>query len=160
MRLPPHPRNPAIHFRSALPQDAAAIRELVRAAYAKWVPLIGREPMPMKADYDRAVAEHQIDMLHADGKFVGLIETLQHADHLWIENVAVHPDSQGQGHGQRLLAEAERRAAESGRAEIRLVTNGEFESNIALYGKVDYRVDRREPFLGGTAVYMSKVIGG
>ena len=40
--------------------DVRAIRELSRAAYAKWVPLIGREPWPMTADYGRAVAENII----------------------------------------------------------------------------------------------------
>ena len=43
MTSTPHPRDPAMQFRSALPQDATAIRDLVRAADAKWVPLIGRE---------------------------------------------------------------------------------------------------------------------
>ncbi|HEY5203999.1 MAG TPA: GNAT family N-acetyltransferase, partial [Roseiarcus sp.] len=43
--------------------DAARIRDLTRAAYAKWVELIGREPLPMQADYERTVAEHTIDLL-------------------------------------------------------------------------------------------------
>ena len=33
-----------VELRQAMATDAAAIRELTRAAYAKWVPLIGREP--------------------------------------------------------------------------------------------------------------------
>ena len=46
--------NPTAHetvLRRAGPDDAGAIRSLTRAAYAKWVPVIGREPMPMQADY-------------------------------------------------------------------------------------------------------------
>jgi len=35
--------------------DASAIRALTREAYAKWVPVIGREPKPMMADYAKAV---------------------------------------------------------------------------------------------------------
>jgi hypothetical protein len=35
-----------IELRQATPADAAAIRSLTRAAYAKWVALIGREPKP------------------------------------------------------------------------------------------------------------------
>ena len=34
-------------LRRATPRDAEAVRALTRAAYAKWVPLIGREPRPM-----------------------------------------------------------------------------------------------------------------
>lgn len=46
---------------------ATDVRALARAAYAKWVPQIGREPKPMTADYDRAVAEHIIDLREEDG---------------------------------------------------------------------------------------------
>ena len=64
--------------------DVAAISALVRAAYEKWVPLIGREPLPMQADYDEAVREHTIDLLYEDDELVGLIETIPRADHLFV----------------------------------------------------------------------------
>ena len=44
-------------IRSARPEDAHIVRSLVRSAYAKWVPVIGREPLPIVADYDRAVRD-------------------------------------------------------------------------------------------------------
>ncbi|SDR53036.1 Acetyltransferase (GNAT) family protein [Rhizobiales bacterium GAS113] len=147
---------PVTELRCAHPQDAGMIRDFVRAAYAKWVPAIGREPLPMTADYERAVQEHQIDILYIDGRMLGLIETMLRSDHLWIENIAVKPDSQGKGLGRQLLAHAERKAAEAGCAEIRLQTNAAFETNVALYERVGYLVDRWEPFMGGTTVYMSK----
>ena len=111
------PRTPDI--RAAAPTDADAIRSLTRASYAKWVALIGREPLPMQADYERAVAEHTIDLLTVDGALAGLVETILKPDHLWIENVAVAPEWQGRGRGRLLLNHAERRAIESGRLEIR-----------------------------------------
>lgn len=139
--------------------DAAAVRDLVRAAYAKWVPLLGREPMPMKADYEHAVREHRIDLLLVGGEMRGLIETMLRDDHLWIENVAVLPEAQGAGLGHMLLAHAERLAAEAGLAELRLLTSSAFAANVALYEKIGYRVDRLEPFMGGTTVYFSKRLG-
>jgi ribosomal protein S18 acetylase RimI-like enzyme len=146
-----------LRLRPGLRDDADAIRELVRVAYAKWVPLIGREPMPMRADYAVALAEHDFDLLVDGETIVGVLETLHHPDHLWIENIAVHPDRQGQGLGRRLLKWAEKRAEVAGTSELRLLTNQAFESNIALYQRVGYRIDRTEPFvLGGTTVYMSK----
>ena len=147
-------------IRPAVPADAAIIRDVVRAAYATWVPVLGREPLPMKADYQRAVREHQIDVLYVGGRMVGLIEMIIHPDHLWIENVAITPESQGNGFGRQLLDHAERRAAGAGCPEIRLLTNAAFEANVALYGAVGYDIDRHEPFMGGTTVYMSKGIGG
>jgi ribosomal protein S18 acetylase RimI-like enzyme len=94
-------------IRRATPADVAAIRALTRAAYARWVPLIGREPLPMTADHERAVREHRIDLLCAGAGLLGLIETIERGDHLLIENLAVAPASQGQGHGRRLLDHAE-----------------------------------------------------
>lgn len=148
-----------LRFRPASRDDVDAIRDLVRAAYAKWVPLIGREPMPMKADYAVAIAEHDFDLLCDGDTIVGLIETEHRSDHLWIENVAVRPESQGKGCGKKLLAWAEKRAGVAGTGEIRLLTNEAFVDNIRIYKKAGYKIDRTEPFaLGGTTVYMSKAL--
>ena len=149
---------PDVEIRPAVAADAARIRELTRAAYAKWVALIGREPLPMQADYEQALLEHEIDLLTVGGDLAGLIETIVHPDHLWIENVAVAPERQGRGYGRLLLAHAERRATEAKRVEIRLKTNAAFAANLALYAKLGYAIDRTEPFRGGTAVHMSKRI--
>jgi GNAT superfamily N-acetyltransferase len=149
---------PAIEIRPAIPADAEVIRNLTRAAYAKWVALIGREPLPMQADYERAVTEHKIDLLIVDGALVGLLETILRPDHLWIENIAVAPERQGRGYGRLLLAHAEKCAIEAGRFEIRPQTNQAFAANLALYAKLAYAIDRAEPFRGGMLVHMSKRI--
>jgi GNAT superfamily N-acetyltransferase len=154
MKVPPS----NIEIRPAILEDAAGIRALTRAAYAKWVPLIGREPLPMQADYVRAVAEHTIDLLIVGGALAGLVETILRPDHLWIENVAVAPEQQGRGFGRLLLDYVERRALQSGRTQIRLLTNQAFEANLALYAKLGYAVDRTESFRGGIVVHMSKRI--
>ncbi|TIQ28509.1 MAG: GNAT family N-acetyltransferase [Mesorhizobium sp.] len=146
----------SIEFRPAVPTDAAVIKAIVRAAYAKWVPVIGREPLPMRADYDKALQEHQFDLAVENSRIVGLIETMAHDDHIWIENIAVAPDAQGRGIGRLLLDSAERQAIEAGRPELRLLTNGAFEANVLLYRKHGYAIDREEPFMNGTTVYMSK----
>ncbi len=149
---------PNLSTRRAGPADAAAVRALTRSAYAKWVPIVGREPRPMTADYERAVAEHVIDLIEDDGgALLALIEMIAAADHLTIENIAVHPDLHGQGLGSRLLRHAEDVARSLGLAEMRLYTNGLMEANIMLYQRRGYREDRREeagPL--GIAVYMSK----
>ncbi|MER9407011.1 GNAT family N-acetyltransferase [Mesorhizobium caraganae] len=150
--------NSSIRFRPAERADAAKIRDIVRAAYAKWVPVIGREPLPMRADYDKAVAEHPFDVAVEDDRIVGMIETMLEDDHLWIENVCVAPQAQGRGIGRLLLERAELKALEAGRFELRLLTNGAFEANVLLYKRHGYSVDREEPFMGGMTVYMSKTL--
>ena len=134
------------------------MRDLTRAAYAKWIAAIGREPLPMQADYQRAVVEHTIDLLTVSGALAGLIETILQPDHLWIENVAVAPEWQGRGYGRLLLNHAERRAIHAGRPEIRLLTNQAFAANLELYAKLGYVIDRTQLFRGGTVVHMSKRI--
>jgi ribosomal protein S18 acetylase RimI-like enzyme len=145
-------------IRRAMPADARAIRDLTRAAYAKWVPVIGREPKPMAADYVAAVRNHLIDLLHVGGELAALIETIPAADHLLIENVAVAPAFQGRGYGCKLMAHAERLAVSLGHAEMRLYTNKLFDVNVRLYRRLGYRVDREEAFKGGFAVHMSKAL--
>lgn len=103
-----------LSLRRAVAADAAAVRALTRAAYAKWVSLVGREPLPMAADYDRAVAEHIVDLLEEDGNLHALIEMRAEAGHLLIVNIAVRPDQQGKGIGDRLLNHAERFARSHG----------------------------------------------
>ncbi len=145
-------------LRLAVASDAPAVRALVRAAYAKWVPLIGREPKPMGADYDAAVLRHRIDLASVDGMLAALIETIPASDHLLVENVAVAPAFQGRGLGRFLMAHAERLAAAQGVAEMRLYTNARFEENIRLYKTLGYRVEREEDSSLGVTVYMSKAL--
>ena len=146
-------------LRTALPHEGAALRELARAAYARWVPVLGREPRPMMADYEAAVATFRFDVIEMDGRLVASLQSEPRDGHYWVESVAVAPELQGQGIGQRLLAHAEVLAREAGLSEIRLLTNGKMTDNRRLYAKVGYVEDLEEPFGDGTVVYLSKRLG-
>ena len=137
--------------------DAAAVRDLTRLAYAKWVPIIGREPRPMTADYGVAVRDHAVHLLRLSGALTALIEMRPEADHLLIVNVAVAPSAQGRGYGRALMSHAEEFARSLGLDELRLYANGRFTENLKLYARIGYRVDREEdvPHLG-TVIHMSK----
>lgn len=148
----------ALSLLPATEQDAEAIHSLTRQAYGKWVPVIGREPKPMTADYAEAVKQHRIDLLYLDGKLAALIEMIPETDHLLIENVAVAPAFQGRGLGRKLMAHAEQVAASLGHSQTRLYTNQLFAENVQLYQKLGYQVDREERFNGGIAVHMSKPV--
>lgn len=146
-------------WREATASDAAAIRDLTRTAYAKWIPIAGREPLPMTADYDEAVRKHRFTLVHVDGTLAALIEMIPQADHLMVENVAVSPPFQGRGLGRRLMAHAEQVAAALGLTEMRLYTNKLYRENIRLYTMLGYRVYREDEFRGGIVVHMSKALG-
>jgi len=134
------------------------VRDLTRAAYAKWVPLIGREPKPMAADYEAAVRDHRVDLAFIGEELAGLIEMIPEDEALLIENLAVAPAFQGRGIGRLLLDHAETVAAWLGKPGIGLYTNTAFAENVALYQRLGYRIDREEPYLGGFTVYLSKPV--
>ncbi len=141
----------ALHLRRATAADATNVRALTRTAYAKWVPLIGREPIPMTADYDRAVADHIIDLWEERGQLLALIEVAPGPDHLLIENVAVRPNRQGKGLGSKLLHHAERFALSLGLNEVRLYTNAAFASNLSFYSRRGYQEYQRGSLLPGAS---------
>ena len=145
-----------LSFRRPGATDASAVRELTRAAYAKWIPVIGREPKPMGADYSVTVRDHLVDLLIDGENLVGLIEMVPGGDHLLIENVAVRPDSQGNGLGHRLMLHAEQVAQKLRFSEVRLYTNSRFKENIRLYISLGYAIDSQDQIGDGFRVNMSK----
>jgi predicted transcriptional regulator len=46
---------PDLMFRKAQAADAASIAGLTEAAYSQYIPLLGRKPQPMMADYEKIV---------------------------------------------------------------------------------------------------------
>jgi N-acetylglutamate synthase-like GNAT family acetyltransferase len=148
-----------LSFRRAVAADAEAVRTLTRTAYAKWVPVIGREPLPMTADYNRAVIAHIIDLMEESGNLLGLIEMCPTGDHLLIMNIAVSPAQQGRGLGDRLLRRAEQTARSLGLEEIQLYTNSAMTSNLDFYGRRGYQEFHRRTVVPGTvSVLMRKKI--
>lgn len=152
--------NDSMTLRRAGPADAAAVLALTRAAYAKWVPLIGREPKPMTADYAVAIRDHIVDLYEREGALLALIEMIPTPEHLLVENVAVHPDAQATGLGDQLMRHAEQVARSLGLHELQLYTNVAFTANIDFYARRGFTEFRRETFPGGAvAVHMRKHLG-
>ncbi|HET6622276.1 MAG TPA: GNAT family N-acetyltransferase [Dongiaceae bacterium] len=146
-------------FRRAGPEDAEAVRALTDAAYAKWVPVIGRRPKPMNADHDHAVRAHMVELAYLDGVLAGLIELIPAPDHLLLENIAVVPAHQKQGIGRRLMAHVEALARARGLTLVRLYTNKAFTNNLAFYRKLGYTLEREEPIKsGGSLVHFVKAV--
>lgn len=136
--------------------DVAVIRAGVDAAYSKWVPLIGRKPMPMMADYSALVAAGHVRVIKDGASVIGVLVLVDEPDHLLLENVCVAPGRQGQGIGLKLLAFTEAEARRRGFAEIRLYTNVKFSDNIALYRRHGYAETHRAVQGGFERVFMRK----
>lgn len=146
-------------LRRATAADTEAITNLVTAAYEGYIPLLGRTPIPMLADYGAAVLTHEVWVLvDSAAAIVGVIELIPQVDHLVIENVAIAPDHQGRGLGRRLLQHAEADARSRGAPEIRLLTNERYTANIAMYERYGYVETHREPHLGTDLVHFRKTL--
>lgn len=145
-----------LQIRRATTDDAPEVALLTRAAYAKWVPVIGREPLPMKADHAVAIREHRVELLLVDGVLAGLVEMICEPQWLLIENLAIAPAFQGRGCARILLEHAQQVARGQQLQGLRLFTNKQFSSKVDLYLHHGFAVDREEPFMGGFTVYMSK----
>ncbi|WP_242115874.1 GNAT family N-acetyltransferase [Sphingomonas lacusdianchii] len=145
-------------IRTATLADADAVTTITRAAYAKWVPVIGREPLPMKADHAAHIRDHRTDLLVVEDEVAALVEINQRRDDLLIENVAVAPRFQKLGYGRKMVAHAESLAAEARFEAVRLYTNAKFEDNVRLYSSLGYDVEREEAISDGVLVHMVKAI--
>ena len=143
-------------IRLAAPAEAPLLAAIVEAAYAPWVPIIGRRPMPMEDDYAARIAAGEAWVLEAAGRVQALVVIERHADHLLLDNIAVDPRRQGQGDGWALLDFVEAEARRLGLAEVRLYTNALMARNIALYAKRGYVETGRRQEQGFARVFMAK----
>lgn len=142
--------------RLARPEDAAALRDLVRAAYAIYVPRLGREPAPMQDDYAARIAAGQAWVLEHDGALVGALVLEDEPDALMLYNIAVAPAAQGRGVGRRLIAFTEAEARRRGHALLRLFTSEKMVENVAMYPRLGFTETHRGEEAGHRRVYFGK----
>jgi ribosomal protein S18 acetylase RimI-like enzyme len=125
-------------IRQAESRDVASITAVVEAAYAKYVPRIGREPAPMTADYVALVAANEVWVGISDRRVVGILVIRPGDDSLELENVAVEPGYQGRGYGRALIEFAEDEAQALGLPAVTLYTNEAMAENLQLYPQLGY----------------------
>jgi ribosomal protein S18 acetylase RimI-like enzyme len=78
-------------IRPAEPSDAAAVRNLVRAAYAGYVERIGKEPAPMREGYAVLIRAGEVWVLAKGGEVLGVLVIRPAEDHMLLGNVAIAP---------------------------------------------------------------------
>lgn len=147
-------------IRPALPNEATAVRALVRDAYGHYVERIGREPGPMNDDYGQRIAAGQTWVLEEQGAIRGIIVLEDRPDALLLYNVAVAPAAQGKGHGRQLIAFAEAEARRRGYDTVRLFTHERMVENIAIYTRLGFVETGRVEEGGFRRVYMERGVSG
>jgi ribosomal protein S18 acetylase RimI-like enzyme len=144
-------------IRRARPEDCAAVKAIVHAAYAIYVDRIGKPPGPMLDDYARLIADSAVNVLEdPDRTMAAIIVLVPQPDHLLLDNIAVRPDRQDRGLGRRLIAFAENEARRLGYAELRLYTHQKMTENIALYTRLGFVETGRGREAGYDRVFMRK----
>jgi len=131
-------------IRPALASDVQSMTACVRAAYAHYTERIGKPPGPMLDDYAEVIEQHLVWVICSGEQVAGLIVLMEQEQGMLLDNVAVHPDYQGQGIGRQLMDLAEAEARRLGYHEIQLYTHIKMDENIEIYGKRGYvEVERR-----------------
>jgi len=128
-------------IRPAGPADVPAVKAVTDAAYEHYIERIGLVPQPMRRDHAANVAAGQVYV--TGDPVVGLVVVEEREDHLYLDNIAVRPDAQGQGVGGRLLRFVEAHARARGLPEVRLYTNAKMWENQEIYPKFGYEVVER-----------------
>ncbi|MDA0351737.1 MAG: GNAT family N-acetyltransferase [Chloroflexi bacterium] len=147
-------------LRLATTEDFPAVRRCVDAAYRNYIGRIGRQPAPMTADYPALIARDAVHIAEDPDGSAAVAVFWREADHLYIDNLAVRPERQGEGIGSRLIEACEAHARSLGLTELRLYTNEAMTENLAFYPRRGFVETRRGGEDGFRRVYFSKQLAG
>ena len=145
-------------LRLAEPNDVDAVRLCALAAYRKYVERIGREPAPMIADFAADIRRQRLHVIEDGAGLAGYVVFFSKGDHMFLENVAVAPDRQGNGYGRRLILHVEEETRRAGMAAVRLYTNVHMRENLGLYKALGYAQTGRRREDGFDRVYFEKLL--
>ena len=129
---------------------------LVNASFEKYIPVIGRKPLPMNADHHDLIQNHDTWVLEQESEIIAVLEMVLKDDSLYIDTVAVSNAQQSRGIGKQLLQFAETRARELGRNAMTLFTNERYTVLLEMYARFGYVETHRVPVQGTDAVHMRK----
>ena len=144
-------------IRLAVASDAGRVRECAEAAYRQYVHAMGRKPAAMVADFGAQIeAGHVHVITDAAHEVQGFIVFYPKERHMFLENVAVHPDAGGQGLGRALIEFCEAEARRQGLAAVHLYTNEVMTQNLAMYPRMGYVEFGRRKEDGFNRIYFEK----
>ncbi|MBP0483412.1 GNAT family N-acetyltransferase [Sagittula sp. M10.9X] len=146
-----------LSIRPATPADAPRVREITEAAYARYIPRIGRRPAPMDADIAAQIVAGALQVLET-GTVLGAVVCYPDGDAMHLETLAVAPEATGQGLGRALIAHVETQAARLGLAKVTLYTNAKMTENLAIYPHLGYSEVGRRTEDGFDRVFYEKTL--
>jgi ribosomal protein S18 acetylase RimI-like enzyme len=104
-----------LDVRAAVPEDLESLFELHRTIFRSQIELIwGWDEEWQRSQFRREFASSATSVIQTSGRTVGYIQTVAHAEFLYLLNIALHPDVQGRGFGTRLVQRLQRQAVRRG----------------------------------------------
>lgn len=144
-------------IRLAKANDEPEIRDCAEQAYARYVPMIGREPAPMVSDFVAQIAAGMVYVATDEqATFQGFIVFYAEEEHILLENVAVLPSAAGRGVGRALISFCEGAARQRGMNGVHLYTNEKMTDNLMIYPKLGYVKVAQRTEDGFKRVYFEK----
>lgn len=138
--------------------DLDAVVALQHAAYARNRILLGVEPLPLQADYQRIFEQMEIWLARDAGALIGCLILELRPDDLMIWSIATAPTSQAKGLGGALLAAAEFRSGQLGHTVIRLYTGTKLDHLVNWYTRHGYATERLEILTDRSVTHMVKCL--
>lgn len=138
--------------------DLEFVSHCAKLAYAIYVERIGRPPAPMVADFEQALNSQSLEIICRKDIKVGFLVSCFRGDHLFVENVAIHPDYQNQGIARDVFCQLEKRCHQLGISTIKLYTNEKMTENLAYYPKLGFVETDRRNDSGFNRVYFQKAL--
>jgi ribosomal protein S18 acetylase RimI-like enzyme len=142
-------------IRKAGQADLIAASACVDAAFQPYVTVVGKPPAPMVADYALLIGRGSVHLLEEEGALLGVIVLEPCPDHLFVQTLAVPPDHQRAGVGQRLMRFAETEARRFALPEIRLYTHEAMTGSIAFYRALGFTETERRIEDGFARIYLT-----
>ena len=149
---------PEVSIRRARAADAARLATIAEAAFARYVSLIGRRPLPMDEDHAPAIERGHALVAVCDGDVCGFATFDLTPPVAQLTTVAVAPDAQLRGVGRALIAAVEDRARAAGVRSLALYTNAAMTANVALYPRLGYAETGRRHEGGFDRVFFEKAL--
>lgn len=108
----------------------------------------------MTADYDGEL-EHTV-IIKEDSVPRRFAIYFPHADHMFLENIAIDPTGQGKGLGRILIHHIEEETKRAGLCAIELYTNETMTENLSYYPKLGFIETGRRTEDGFNRVFFRK----
>jgi ribosomal protein S18 acetylase RimI-like enzyme len=149
----------AVTMRPATATDLPGVVACVEAAFGKYVARIDKPPSPMLADYAALIAADRVRVLTDAGGVAGVLVLEADTRRLFVEVMAVRPERQRRGFGQRLMECAEAIARGKGLDKIELYTHERMIEALSFYRGLGYVETGRRVEDGYARGYLRKTIG-